>query len=258
MVFHSDRFIFDGVNSESIGIMLVTVGENDVLMDYGIPFEYKLKVESSFGDNPFYTKEESPPEPITLDFCLTENRQAIKWSDELEKEIINWLTQDKFCEFISYDNPELVYYFRATKVTKKMTHQKKGILSVTFQPYYKHPVKKIRKDLLVEGERFTNINNECISREYVYPMLEIEANASGNVEILNESIEDSEPLVVKGLEDGEKIFIDNQLFIVIDENDENKFHKVNRHWLKLKKGTNKIKINGNVNIKIKCNLEIKI
>lgn len=259
MVFHSDKFIFDGKTSSSEGIALVDTSSNDVLMDYGIPFSNKIRVENSFGGNPFYTYEDSPPDTITLEFCLLENDSTgAIWTEEQEERILNWLVQDKFCEFQSMDYPDLYFYLIATKVKKKRNHELRGILEIEFQPYYKHPIKKIKKTTEVSDEKSVTINNSSISEKKVYPIFSIEALDNTECIIENTSFKNKKPLKISSLKKGQKIIIDNSMHLVIGENDENLFHLVDRNWVFLIKGINNLKVNGKVKIEIQCNLEVKL
>lgn len=259
MIFHSDEFIFDGRNSRTEGIALVNTTDSEILMDYGIPFSNKIKAESSFGGNPFYVHEDSTPEPITIEFCLLENDNiGAIWTEEWEERILAWLVQDKFCEFQSYDYPDLYYYFIATKVTKKRNHELRGILEIEFQPYYKHPIKKIRKKVNVVDEVLVNINNTSLSNKINYPVIKIKATKDGDLTITNESLKDKLPLKIIGLKEGQELVIDNSMYIVSDTDGNNLFHMVNRNWLGIKQGKNNIKITGNAKVEIQCNLEIRV
>lgn len=259
MIFHSDKFIFDGISSMDMGIRLVDTVDKGVLMPYGVPFVEDIKMEHSYGENPFYTHKQNPPEKITLEFCLVDKvGSPIEWTKEIEEKVVNWFMIDKFGEFISYDYPDLVYYFRGVKASRVRNADKRGILSIEFQPYYKYPVKKYRKNIVVMGEKSTEIDNPCEIREFVYPVLEVTAKEDGDITIINESIEGARPFVIKDLKENDILKIDNKLYIVTDDKDINKFNKVNREWFKLKKGVNKIKMVGNARIKFLYNLEVRL
>lgn len=259
MIFKSDKFIYDGIMAEEMGIRLVDTNTKDVLTDYSIPFTETLKVETSFGGNPFYTYESSHPEKVELEFCLAdENGKAFTWSQEWEEQIIEWFMKDRFCEFISMDYPDLVYYFRGTKVSRKRNKNLKGVLVVEFQPYYKHPIKKFKSTLNAEGTLEKDVRCDIQFKEFIYPILEIESTGDGDVTIQNMSIEDSQPLKITGLKNKDFMSIDNQLYIVTNKESQNLFSKVNREWFKLKKGKNKIKITGNAKVVIKTNLEVRV
>lgn len=259
MIFHSDEFIFDGRNSKTEGIALVNTTDSEILMDYGVPFSNKLRAESSFGGNPFYVREDSTPEPISIEFCLLEDEHiGAVWTEDWEERILAWLVQDKFCEFQSYDYPDLYFYFMATKVTKKRNHQLRGILEIEFQPYYKHPIRKVRKKVNVVEEAIITINNTSLSKKHNYPIIKIRATKDGDLTINNKSIQGSSPLKITGLKEGQEVIIDNAMYIVTDTEGNNLFHMVNRNWLGIKHGKNDIKITGNAKVEIQCNLEIRV
>lgn len=259
MVFHSDKFIFDGIHSDDLGLMLVDTGSTKSVLDkYGLEYKEELQVDHTFGGHPFFAHKENVPEKIKLEFTLVgKDMNPLPWDREMEEKIVNLFMQDKFCEFISFDHPELVYYLYGTKVNKTKNAKKEGILEVEFQPYYQYPIQRYRKNLLVQGEKTTELENPCSINKFQHPITEIEVLEDCDFTIRNLSLENSKEFKLSGLKKGQTIKVDHSFYIVSDENENNLFHLTNREWLKFKSGTNRLKITGNVRIKIHFNYEVR-
>ena len=58
-------------------------------------------------------------------------------------------------------------------------------------------------------------------------------------------------MIISELSKNEKIVIDNAMCTILDSNNNNILGRSNRKWLKLKKGSNSIKVVGSCNIVIK-------
>ncbi len=259
MIFKSDKFIFNGINSEEMGIRLVDSQTRDILNEYSIPFAETIKIENSFNGNPLYTYEYSAPEKVELEFCLANDYgKAYEWTQAWEEKIVSWFMQDKFCEFISMDYPDLVYYLKGTKVSRKRDKELKGMMIVEFQPYFKHPIRKLKKSVFSNGEIEFLLNCDSSYKDLIYPIIKVEPTGKGKLEIKNLSIADSESLIINDLENEEKLIIDNNIYLVVNDKEQNMFHKVNREWFKFRAGKNKIRITGNAKVEFLANIEVRV
>lgn len=256
MIFLSDKFIFNGIESSVMNIRLVDTEEKNILMNYGAVYTDNLAIENTFGGIPLYSKEYEKPEEITLQFCLVDELgEPIEWTSEKQQKIVDWLVRDEFCEFISYDSPNLIYYLKATKVKREFNYQKKGMLNITYQPYYHSPIQK--NVSILKGSGNLNIFNQEKRREFIYPVIEI-SNATGVISIKNNSIKDSQSFEIKDLEQDDKVRIDCSMYVIEGNNKKDYFSMLNREWLKIKKGENTLSITGNGTVKIKFNIEVNI
>ena len=259
LVFLDDKFLFDNISSESMNIKLVTLGDDDILNEYGLPYEEAIKSDNTFNKNPCYLEDETTIEPITLQFCLcSEHGEAYEWDDYTLENICNWFWQREFKPFISFDNIEEIYYLKARKITKKYDKSKRGILEIEFQPYTNYAYRNFQKSITVKDTREIKLNNVSNVDEEYAPVIDIECLKEGDITIKNASISDNEEdiLTITGLELNEKITIDNLYYTVLNDNGENRFNIVNRKWIRLRRGVNILKFTGNCKVSIKCKYPI--
>lgn len=256
-MFISEEFWFDGVFSKDMSILLVTT-ESEIINNYGFIYSKELESDKTLNNNPYYKIGEENVEDITLYFCLANmNGQSYVWDDFTLERIYDWLVQKDFKPFISKDNPELTYYLKAKKVTRKFTKDMKGYLEIVFQPYTNYAYVDFNKPIKVSRPIEIKINNKSnIEDEYCFPVFEIENLGNEDIVIGNTSL-DSEPLVITGLDLNEKIYVDNLLYVVQTDEGLNRFDCCNRNWIKLKKGNNILKLTGNFNITISAKFPIK-
>lgn len=259
LVFLDDKFLFDNISSESMNIKLVTLGDDDILNEYGLPYEEAIKSDNTFNKNPCYSEDETTIEPITLQFCLcSEHGEAYEWDDYTLENICNWFWQREFKPFISFDNIEEIYYLKARKITKKYTKDKKGVLEIEFQPYTNYAYRNFQKSITVKDTREIKLNNVSNVDEEYAPVIDVECLKEGDITIRNYTISDNEEdsLVITGLKLNEKITIDNLYYTVLNDNGENRFNIVNRKWIRLRRGVNILKFTGNCKVSIKCKYPI--
>ena len=250
-MFISDKFYLDGIHCDEIGVSLITLN-NDIINDYGIGFDKNVGLDSVSYNNPIYYNEVDNVEDVILNICPS-NEYDLTWDNQLIEDVYKWILQDRFMPFISEDDLDLIYYFKPIKITKKFSAFMEGYLEVTFKPLSNYAYKRDLKKSSVVIEKVININNVSNSFEdYYSPVIELENLGSFDDEISITNLTlDSEPMVISGLSKNEKIVIDNAMCTVLDSNNNNILGRSNRKWLKLKKGSNSIKVVGNCNIVIK-------
>lgn len=241
-MFISPYFIFNGENSEDKFLTIVST-DNEIINDIGIPFSKELSKEEGF-DN--YTEEDSEVEDVVLNLCLERNGIPLEWTPEIYRSIKDWLCTDDFEEFISFDNPEYVYYFKCTRIQKKFTFNNEGWIEVTFKPLNQYAYKRIKVEKNIKGKEIIDIYNEC-NFDY-YPLISIESTCKENLEI---KIND---MTITDLNENETIRIDNYMTLVESTqcNSVKALAKCNREWIKLKPGHNQLLVKGECNITVLC------
>lgn len=239
-MFLSPYFSFKGIDCRNFFIMITTTDKNDMI-EVGIPYSSKLTMENTF----YYTEELEQPETISLNLTLVdENRMPLKWTNECFQDVKDWLISDDFEEFISYDNPEYVYYFKCIKLVKNFTYGGIGWVTATFQPLNHYAYKRIIIDKLINGKEYIEINN--ITNKNYEPKIII-----NNLGTENKTIRIGN-LLLKGISTNENVIIDNYLCSIHGDINGNMLSNSNREWLSLKPGENKILVEGNLFINIVC------
>ena len=124
-MFISDKFIFNGVHSDEMGVALVTFDSN-AFNQYGLNFNQEISTSKSGRDMSHFTVSEGEIEKIELNIALIDkNDNPVIWDEYTTIEVIDWLVTDSFVEFISEDNVDLVYYLKATNIVKNFNQNKK-------------------------------------------------------------------------------------------------------------------------------------
>lgn len=248
MVFYSGNFTFNNVHSRDMNISLVSF-DSEVLNDYGISYNENIVAEN-INDKHFYYNSSKEISPVVLNLALVdENENALVWDFETRKNVMDWLITDTFCEFISEDNPELIYYFKCIGINKKFSSDMKGILEVTMQPQDEYAYSPIMNYIYeVNGEE--NINIYCLENatDKNFPIIQIIQHGQEDIEIINNSTY-KEGLIIKNLDLNENMYIDNELKQIESSLKINRLSDINRKWFYLKRGLNNITIKGNCSIK---------
>ena len=239
-MFLSPYFKFKGIDCRNYFIIITTM-DKDGIVEVGIPYKSKLTMENAF----HYTEEIEVPSEIELNLTLVdENRIPLKWTNEYFQNIKDWLISDDFEEFVTYDNPEYVYYFKCTSIVKNFTYGKEGWVTATFQPLNHYAYKKVNIDKFINGKEYIEINNTT-NKDYE-PKIIINNLGTENKTI---RIDD---LLLTNIETNENVTIDNYLCTIYGDVNGNLLSNSNRNWVVLKPGINKILVEGNMFFSIMC------
>lgn len=239
-MFISPYFTFKGIDCRNYFIMITTMDKDDIV-EVGVPYSTTLTMENSYS----YSEEIDTPDPIEMNLTLVDNnRMPLTWTNEYFQNVKDWLISDDFEEFVSYDNPEYVYYFKCTKIVKNFTFGKQGWVTATFQPLNHYAYKKVNIDKLINGKEYIEINN--ITKFNYEPKIII-----NNLGTENKTIQIGD-LLLKGIKTNENVTIDNYLCNIHGDISGNLLSNSNRKWLVLNPGINKILVDGNMFINILC------
>lgn len=229
-MFYSDKFYFDDVYSLDFNIYLVYESK-ELLNKYGISYNSKDENE------------------LVLSFCYAmEDGNPLVWDDEVLESVLGWLITDTYKEFISEDDEDTVFFLKGESYEKRFSHQKKGLIDVTFKvlsPYgYKKQVVKIKSE-----DGYVNIYNPSNVKKNYKPIIELSNIQSESVVISNKLI-DKEPFEINNLS-GKDIFIDCMIGTITDEGGKNLIMNSNRKWVELQKGDNHISVEGDCQVTFK-------
>ena len=252
-MFYSPYFTFNGTHCLDMGVRIVSFS-SDVLNEVGINYKEDVVVGET-SKNSFFYRKKTTPEPITVNLALVDNNEnPLKWDYANINKITRWLLKPYFCEFTSEDTPELIYYFKCLGITKKLNHNKHGVLEVTFQPESNYGLTSTLYFSHICHEKLdTYIDNVSNIGENYFPKIEIIQHSKNKDDIIiNNKDVSKEPLVVKNLEYGEKVTIDNQMKTIESSLGVNRLNDINRSWIELKYGINNFSITGECQINIVC------
>lgn len=257
-MFISDKFVFNGIHSDDMGVSLVTF-DNNLFNTYGLSYNKEISLNKSGIDMSHFIEGEGTIEEVELNLALVDkDNNPLEWDNYSIMEITNWLITDSFVEFISEDNIDLVYYFKTKKIVKNFTRDKLGYLQVIFQPFSNLGYIKYDKDFSISNNGDFSITSPSSFKEYI-PIITIK-NLGDNLDIItleNEKFP-NEVFEISNLDNNEVVTIDGLLGTVYNEYGDNLLMNCNRNWLQLTNGRNKIKVKGNIDINVKCQFPVRV
>lgn len=259
MSFYSEKFLFNDISNEEMGVILVTM-QSDVLMEYGIKYKEPLGVDMS-KVNHFYYSQNTEIEPITITLALVDiNGNPTVWTREDKRKVIDWFVTDTFCPFVSGDDPAVLYYLKCIEYNRKFNSNGQGVIEFTMQPenqYVYTPV--IESTYSVKGEKQISINNLSNVTDKYYPKIEVIQYGKEKEDIIIENLSvNNEPFVIKNLEENEKVEVDHLLKSIVSNKELFKLKDINRKWVYFKRGLNNIRVYGDCDIKIIAQYPLKV
>ena len=229
MIFSSNNFTFNNIYSKDMNIHIVSE-DSGVLNEYGIP----LNVENDENE-------------ITLSFCYANNNTPLEWDYNTTVNFLGWVITDDYCEFISGDNEDVVYFLKGIGYSKRFANDMTGIIDVTFKmlsPYgYKHYTRQVLKN----EKTFDVYNYSNVDNAYK-PVITLSEISTSSVTLTNTTTNNS--FSINNLTKSDTIYIDNMMGTITDSKNNNRLKDSNRSWIELAKGLNKISVSGTCNIKI--------
>lgn len=230
MIFSSNNFTFNNVYSKDMNIHLVSE-DSDILNEYGIPFNI-----------------ESDNEEITLSFCYAQEDTPLEWDYDTTVDFLSWMITDDFCEFVSEDNEDIIYFLKGVGYSKRFTNNMTGIIDVTFKilsPYgYKYYARQVSK-----SEKSFEIYNYSNMDNAYKPVITLSGISSNKITLTNTTT-DKEPFYIENLTNSDTIYIDNMMGTITDSKGNNRLVDSNRSWIELCKGSNTFSVSGTCNIKV--------
>lgn len=232
MIFYSNNFTFNNVYSKGTNIHLVSE-DTGILNDYGIPFNINEDTSE-----------------VTLSFCYADGDSPLEWTYDTIVKFLGWVITDDYCEFISDDNKDIIYFLKGVSYQKRFTNSMAGIIDVTFKtlsPYgYKHSIREISKS----EETFEIYNYSNIDNAYK-PVITLSDISSTSVTLTNNTTK-KQAFNIKNLTNSDIIYIDNMMGTVTDAQNNNRLTNCNRAWIELCKGSNMFSVNGTCKITIEA------
>ena len=230
MIFYSNNFTFNNIYSEGSNIHLVSEDSN-ILNEYGVPFNI----------------DEDTSE-ITLSFCYAENNTPLEWTYDVIVDFLTWMITEDYCEFISEDNEDIIYFLKAEKYQKRFTHNMTGIIDVTFKvltPYgYKHSIREI-----LSGEETFEIYNYSNADDHYKPVITLSNINSERIALRNNTT-NKEAFYIDNLTSSDIVYIDNLMGTITDNKNNNRLTDSNRSWIELCKGSNMFSVEGMCDIRV--------
>lgn len=238
-MFYSDNFTFNNISSKDYNIYLVSQ-DGGILNEHGLPFDIN-----------------NDDTNITLEFCYAdENGVPLTWDSKTITTFLEWVITDDYCEFISDDNKDVVYFLKGIEYSKNFTSDLKGIIEVTFKSIsqfaYKHVIKEIEL-----GESSFSIYNYSNCDNNYKPVITL-GDISSDYIIITNNTTGKTPLEIYDLRDISNICIDSKMGTILDSKKNNLITNSNRSWIELSKGTNDFSVEGSCSLIIESYYPIMV
>ena len=207
--------------------------DSGILNDYGIPFS-----------------TESEDEEITLSFCYADGDSPLEWDYDTTFNFLEWIITDDYCEFISDDNEDIIYFLKGVSYAKRFTNNMEGIIDVTFKLLSPYGYKHYKREILPTENTFDIYNYSNVDNAYK-PVITLSEISSDEITIFN-TTNGKEAFSIKNLTSSDIIYVDNLMCTIVDSKGKNRLTDSNRCWIELCKGSNLLSIDGDCNLKIEC------
>jgi len=236
-------FLYDNQKGSDFGLSIVTIGSNDGLSSFGTNqsiIEQKLKTI----DEPFFQGVSREPITIPLTFAILDN--TVKWDYEKRSQIVNWLFQSDYKEFISEDNDSICYYLLATGESQRWDNGiNNGYITISFRMRtpYAYTLKQEEKYEITQDNNVIELVNRSNIRDYrYYPIFEfIMPTDATSISFQNLS-DGGKEINFTGLNGGEIIYLNNKTGEIISSTGLLRLSSCNRKWFYLTYGVNRVKV----------------
>ena len=206
--------------------------DTDVLNDYGIPFN----IED--GDT-----------EINFSFCYADGDIPLRWDYDTMANFLEWVITDDYCEFISEDNEDIIYFLKGVGYTKRFASDMTGIIDITFKLLYPYGFKHYIREILPTEKTFDIYNYSNVDNAYK-PVVTLSKITTDTITLTNKTLGKS--FSIKNLTKSDTIYIDNLMGTITDAIGNTKLANSNRNWIELCKGLNSFSVSGTCNIKMEC------
>lgn len=254
----STDFIFNNINSRSMGQFLIKMGPGSITS----PFFGGQTIQETQVPNkiiPYHFGTEKEP----LEFTIEVSPLDEKWTPEKRSALAKWLIYETYKPFQTVDDMNKLYYAIVTAAPNFELYGGRGFIPITFRtnsPYAWTPVQE-RSFVITEPTTITIDNMSNINKKF-RPVIEFTltgaTSSSADRDITFENISNGGKITkFTGLELKEQIGLDNENEIILTGKTNSKpFTKFNGTWLELVNGENKIKVTGKCFLKFKMQFPI--
>ena len=253
-------FTFNGTSARDMRIKSVRV-EEDIMQFPFITSADETTVKLPYSNETYLSKYSRENLSIDLQLMKTDELGNPKiWTTEDIGEVAGWLVTEKYKPLILGDKTHIIYYAYLSNSDKLQHYANGGILPITFQtnsPYGWSIPEMEQYSFTTNGSRNITLVNKSNVTDYHRPIVEIKnINAGGVVKLTNITTGDK-TVELKGLYANETISMDNERELIYSDKPLTKFAgRFNYNWLRLRRGTNTIRVDGACHIVVRNKLLI--
>ena len=252
-MFNATYFIYNGTLSALYGLKIASFDGSNSPQETAI-FSPNITTAKAKNMRRFYSSSidfDSPPE---MNFSVVSETVI---NNIAKREILAWLTSGndfKKLEIMENDGESYYYMCKFSQISEITVG---GFcvgfnLVATLDSYYQYGKSTVAT--LEDGEHneavLNIINKSDINDDYVYPAVSFKLSAGNTIKIVNITDDDTRVFEFVGVPENTTITVDNDLKIIDGQGV--LLSNFNKNWLRLKKGTNVLKITGNGSVTITC------
>ena len=253
-------FTFNGISARDMNIKSVRVEDGLMQFPFVTPADLTT-VNLPDSVETYMYKSKREPLAIPLQLMLVDNNGNPKvWEEKDIYNVADWLIQDGYKPLVLGDSIGKVYYAKLLESEFIQHYGNGGILPITFitNSPYGWSIPQMEQYNLT-GNTTTNIEftNKTNVLERFRPTLEIKnLNANGTIKIQNLTTGDP-AIELKDLYVNETISMDNERELIqTDKPLAMMSGRFNYNWLKLRRGSNTIKVDGSCTIIVRYQFPI--
>lgn len=244
--FNAYSFIYDGIPCDIYGLMIADFDGNGEKEQDTFSSQIRTVTLPQSYEHIFMGYESKDP----LQFQMTmvsENKIDAYTQGKISEWLLN---RNGFLKLqvIQADLTSVIYYcmFTKMKVINIAGYTHAFTVDVLTNSPYQYENNKIISKVITTSGTMSIVNNSDIN-DYIYPNVTITSTAGGNVTITNTS-DANRAFTITGLASGEVITISGKCQTLVSSTSLNRLGNFNKHWMRLKRGTNALTITGSATI----------
>lgn len=256
-MFTATEFTYDGIYSGTYGLKIASFN-SDVMEEasYVVP---NINMAKSANSQRFFYLDETLDSPPTYEFSVVSESTI---HETTLRDILKWLDSKKgFRELMimqpSYDGITYRCVFSVTSIIYHSGHCVGLNLLATFDSPYQYGI-PIEVNIFGDGtpQDIRIFNDSDNVGEYTYPKVEFDTS-DGKISIVNTTDDKSREFKLDGLNKNTTYTVDNELKIITGEGSD-LLSKFSKKWLRLRRGTNYLRVTVNGTATITCPQYVKI
>ena len=214
-MFVSTEFTFDGQKGSDYGLKLVKLENSMFEQVFGYNRDVIFERIPGRRNSIFYNQNY---EPLAFKIILSrihDNPENTKFDDGYRRRLVKWLFKNDFRDFVSIDNPSIVYKIMFVQENKRFNNGvEQGWIELNAFSMYSHafsPITITNYDFsdLSSPETFEYENHSNVE-DYYYPEIQFELKGVAVSFELKNLSDAGRVFKFTGLQTGESIYVDNE------------------------------------------------
>jgi len=244
--FNTHSFVYDSVPCDIYGLLIADLDGNGQKESDNFNSQIRTVIPPNSHESIFLGYESK--EPLSFEITLISEKEVDAYT---QGKIAKWLVGRngfKKLQVVQPDLSSVIYYciFTNLKTTYIAGYAHAFTLTgITNSPYQFEKNKVVTTTVVTSGS--LTISNNSDIEDYIYPDVKITSTSGGDIEIINTSDADRS-FKITGLSTGEVITISGKTQLLTSSTTLNRLGNFNKHWFRLRDGTNVLSIIGSATI----------